>query len=88
MKNVIFSIIVCLFSTLLALGVGEAVVRVKNSSMQNYDIEMWRYAKELKQRSADPVLGHEHVPSKSAVLQSVEIRIKRATPNSSAPLPH
>jgi lysophospholipase L1-like esterase len=43
--------------------------------MKNYDIEMWRYARELKHRSDIPVLGHEHVPGKSAILQSVEIRI-------------
>ena len=43
--------------------------------MKNYDIEMWRYALELKKRSDIPLLGHEHIPSKSALLQSVEIRI-------------
>jgi lysophospholipase L1-like esterase len=43
--------------------------------MKNYDIEMWRYALELKKRSDIPELGHEHIPSKTALLQSVEIRI-------------
>ena len=43
--------------------------------MRNYDIEMWRYALELKKRADDPVLGHEHVASRSATLQSVEIRL-------------
>ena len=43
--------------------------------MKNYDIEMWRYALLLKKRSEIPLLGHEHIPNKSAVLQSVEIRI-------------
>ena len=42
--------------------------------MQNYDIEMWRYARELKQPSEDPSLGHEHIKNASALLQSVEIR--------------
>ena len=75
MKNFLFSAIIFALSTIFALAVGEVVVRTKNSSMQNYDIEMWRYAKELKKRSDDPVLGHEHIASSSAVLQSVEIRI-------------
>jgi hypothetical protein len=41
---------------LLTLSIGaclcEGMLRLKNSSMRNYDIEMWRYAKELKFRSA------------------------------------
>jgi lysophospholipase L1-like esterase len=45
--------------------------------MLNYDIEMWRYAKELKRQSKNPLLGHEHVPSKTATLQSVKIRINK-----------
>jgi lysophospholipase L1-like esterase len=73
-KNIVFSLILLVLSTLLALGLGEVVLRVKNSSMKNYDIEMWRYAKQLKVRSDIPLLGHEHVPSSKATLQSVEIR--------------
>jgi len=34
-----------------ALGVGEAALRFKNADMRNYDIEMWRYALELKKRA-------------------------------------
>ncbi|HEX3943020.1 MAG TPA: SGNH/GDSL hydrolase family protein, partial [Rhizomicrobium sp.] len=43
-------------------------------SMTNYDIEMWRYAKELKVRSDDPLIAFEHVRNSSALLQSVTIR--------------
>lgn len=42
--------------------------------MSNYDIEMWRYSKELKFQSNNPLLGHEHIKSSEAVLQSVNIR--------------
>src|SRR5437867_1450564 len=73
-KNVIFSAILFCVSTLIGLGAAEAVLRVKNGSMTNYDIEMWRYAKELKVRSNDPALGHEHVKNSQALLQSVVIR--------------
>lgn len=66
---------VVLVSTLVGLLVAEGVLRARNASMRNYDIEMWRYALELKRRSDIPLLGHEHVPSKSARLQSVDIRI-------------
>ncbi len=72
---VLLKVLVLLVSSLACLVVAEGALRVKNSSMKNYDIEMWRYARELKTPSADPVLGHEHVPSRSAVLQSVPIRL-------------
>jgi len=73
-KNAVFSAIILVICLVLGLGVGEAVLRIKNMSMQNYDIEMWRYAKELKTPSADPALGHEHIKNSSALLQSVDIR--------------
>jgi|SRR5579871_6097977 len=74
LKNAIVSALLFLATTLLAIGAAEAVLRIKNHSMTNYDIEMWRYAKELKRRSDDPILGHEHIPNASAVLQSVSMR--------------
>jgi len=67
--------LILLFAMSLSLLLAEGVLRIKNRSMKNYDIEMWKYSKELKRRSSDPILGHEHVESKSAVLQSVEIRL-------------
>jgi lysophospholipase L1-like esterase len=74
-KNIFYSVSLVLLSTLVAVVFAEGVLRIKNSSMKNYDIEMWRYAKELKVRSEDPRLGHDHVKNASAVLESVPIRI-------------
>ncbi len=66
-----------LFMGALAVSLlgGELILRLQNSSMKNYNIEMWRYAKELKTRSERPELGHEHLRNKSDILQSVEIRL-------------
>ena len=58
-----------------ALPLGEGIIRLSNRSMRNYNIEMWRYSKELKTQSANPILGHEHLSSTSAILQSVTIRL-------------
>jgi hypothetical protein len=74
-KNSIYSALLFVISTLVAISVAEAVLRIKNSSMKNYDIEMWRYAKELKTASEDQRLGHEHVKNADALLQSVNIRL-------------
>lgn len=74
-KKILFTIMSIALAVVFVLGAGEAVIRLKNMSMTNYDVEMWRYARELKTAAENPVLGHRHIPSKSAVLQSTEIRI-------------
>jgi lysophospholipase L1-like esterase len=56
-----------------ALILIEGMLRIVNSDMTNYDIEMWRYAKELKQ--ADSLFGHKHIKNKSSILQGVEIKL-------------
>jgi lysophospholipase L1-like esterase len=74
-KNTLYSIALLALSVVVALVISEGILRVKNSSMKNYDIEMWRYARELKIKSSDPALDFEHLKNKSAVLQNVEIRL-------------
>jgi len=70
----LFAVITILVAVVVSLGAAEGALRLKNSSMSNYDIEMWRYARELKYPSPNPVLGHDHLKNRSALLQSVEIR--------------
>src|SRR5690242_5290455 len=74
-KTLLFSVILIAGSVILGLAAAELVLRLKNASMTNYDIEMWRYAHELKKPSLDPSLGFEHVKSKSALLQNIDIRL-------------
>jgi len=71
----LLSVFLFIASLLMALLIGEGFLRLKNSDMKNYDIEMWKYAKKLKRPSPNPMLGHEHINNSSAVLQSVEISI-------------
>src|SRR5437868_14231586 len=74
-KDTLYSIALLASSIVVAFLLGEAVLRIKNSSMTNYDIEMWRYARELKVKSSDPALDFVHQKSKTAVLQNVEVRL-------------
>jgi lysophospholipase L1-like esterase len=74
-KSILFSILGVALSMVICLAAAETVIRIKNRSMANYDIEMWRYAKELKVKSTDPALDFDHRVSKSAVLENVEIRL-------------
>jgi hypothetical protein len=68
------NMIVILLSIMFSILAAEAILRVKNSSMNNYDIEMWRYSNELKTPSKNKSIGHIHKTNTSAILQSVEIR--------------
>ena len=74
-KQAAFSAVLIVVSLCVSLALIEMVLRIKNSAMDVYDIEMWRYSGALKKRSENPVLGHEHVKSASAILQNVDIRI-------------
>ncbi len=64
-----------LVGLILAGFVGEAMVRIATADQKKYIIEMWRYATLLKRPSNDPVIGHEHIPNRSAQLQGVQIAI-------------
>jgi lysophospholipase L1-like esterase len=74
-KQALFSAVLFVFSITVAAALSEGILRLKNNGMKNYDIEMWRYARELKAPSSRPELGHDHIQNTSAVLQSVQIRI-------------
>ena len=44
----------------------------------HFDLEMWKYARELKQIAGDPALGHEHRPHTRARLMGVDVRTEEA----------
>ncbi len=77
MNKIVLNIVVVLLSILVSLLLVEFILVLKNSNMKNYDIEMWRYSKELKSKSKNLVLGHEHIPSKSTILQNVDITLNK-----------
>ncbi len=89
--SLVSSILVFIVTIILLAGLLEVFLVIKNGDGKNYDIEMWKYSRELKRISANPNLGHEHIPNKSAKLQNVDIHInsfgmRGAEPNSQADL--
>lgn len=68
-KTVFYQVLILVTSIIII----EGIIRVVNSDMKNYDIEMWRYANELKIQ--DSILGHNHLKNKSSILQNVEIKL-------------
>ena len=64
-------IILCLITVALIV---EAYVRVFADDGMQFDLEMWKYARDVKQLSADPLIAHEHAPNRDAVLMGVDFQ--------------
>lgn len=71
MKN--FLLLLC--SLVFGLLCLEGAVRYIIDDGYQFDLEMWKYATELKQLSGDPKIGHVHRPSSSAMLMGVDVAI-------------
>ena len=57
---------------LAALGI-ELVVRVVIDDGMQFDLEMWKYARDLKQTANNALVGHEHRPNSVARLMGVDV---------------
>lgn len=64
-----------LMSLVLILVLGEIGTRLYTAVFTFYDIEMSRYANELKISSPNPKIGHVHRPNSSAHLMDVDVQI-------------
>ncbi len=53
----------------------ELACRTVLNTGSQYHIEMWKYAVQLKRISANPEIGHEHVPGGHARLMDAEVSI-------------
>ena len=53
----------------------EIFVRYVIDDGMEYNLEMWKYARQLKRVSEDPQQGHKHIPSRSALLMGVDVAI-------------
>lgn len=71
LKNIFFLMVVCIFLILLF----EIGARLTYPFYSDYNTEMWRYAKELKKSSNNPLLSHEHIPNSEASLYGTHIKI-------------
>jgi len=60
-----------IFFFLLAI---EGYVRFVADDGMQFDLEMWKYARCVKQVSNNPLIGHEHAPNRRAILMGAEFR--------------
>ncbi len=74
MRRILFGLVPVLVSLLIAAFALEVLTRFVADDGMQYDLEMWKYARDVKQISADPLLGHEHAPNRQARLMGVDFR--------------
>jgi len=71
----ILSNLLATFLSLVVTAVGlELLTRLVADDGMQFDLEMWKYAREVKQLAADPLIGHEHAPHRQARLMGVDFR--------------
>ena len=75
MRNLLSGLVVLLITLVIGAAGLELLVRLAYSDGSNFDIEMWRYARDLKQVSEIPGVGHEHRPGASGVYMGVPVSI-------------
>jgi len=66
-------IVVAVLAFLAALL--EVSVRIVVDDARDFDVEMWKYARQLKRPAKNPRLGHEHIAGASARLMGVDVVI-------------
>jgi lysophospholipase L1-like esterase len=71
-REYIFNVILLFSALVVAVICTEFFVRMFINNGMQYDIEMWKYARDVKRVSNDPLIGHEHRPNAKAVLMGVE----------------
>ncbi len=69
-KN-IFLLLSVIFIILLFF---EITLRLAYPLYSNYNTEMWRYAKDVKELSNNPLIAHQHRPNAASFLYGTEIR--------------
>ncbi len=68
-------IIILFISILFTLFLGEMMIRIVFNKSMDFDMEMWKYATQVKIPLADPLDGHDHEPGKEAYLMGSDVKI-------------
>ncbi len=75
MKKIVFPLL-SLALTLLVIATGmEIYARTVADTGMQFDFEMWKYARDVKQVAENSDIGHEHRPGATAHLMGVDVSI-------------
>ena len=70
--KIVSNLLATLIGVALAVLCMEVAVRTFFDDGKQFDLEMWKYALEVKGISADPLIGHNHRPNRHAFLMGVQ----------------
>jgi lysophospholipase L1-like esterase len=73
MKRFLFPLLTAAICVVVIFACMEIYVRVVVDNGMQFDLEMWKYAKDVKQVDPDPLIGHRHAPNRSAELMRVTV---------------
>lgn len=73
-RKFVFGGLAAILSIIIIAVLIEAYVRIIADDGMQFDLEMWKYARDVKQLSANPLLAHEHAPNRVAVLMGVDFQ--------------
>ena len=72
--KVAFNLLLIVVASILCLLAVEGLTRLILDDGMLYELEMWKYAREVKVRDPRPDLGHRHRPKAEAQLMGVDVR--------------
>src|ERR1043166_4057859 len=75
LKDIAGGLCVTLVTVVVLLGISEIALRAYLQWSLIYDVEMSRYATEIKEEAANPRIGHVHKPNAAATLMGVPVKI-------------
>lgn len=73
MRNVVFPALLVAVCLVITAAFTETAVRLVADDGMQFDLEMWKYARDVKVVSPDPLIGHEHGPDRKARLMGADV---------------
>jgi lysophospholipase L1-like esterase len=73
MKKFLFPALLVTICLAITAAFTEVAVRLVADDGMQFDLEMWKYARDVKVVSPDPLIGHEHGPNRKAELMGVDV---------------
>lgn len=73
MRRLLFPLLMTAMYLAVAFAGIEAYVRLFVDDGMQYDLEMWKYARDVKAIDPDPLIGHRHAPNRNAELMRVAV---------------
>jgi len=73
MRRFVFPALLGAVTLVLSALFLEAAVRLVVDDGMQFDLEMWKYARDVKVVSPNPSIGHEHGPNRKAHLMGVDV---------------